>query len=161
MCQEKLLCLCQVHCTVFCSVCSGSAFVPRHFFPQTFLQPKCNKWERLHQDKWFYGVREVSSLINLCKTAAGSSWELGDLGIRYGDEGQSDWHGCCPPGWCAYLLCSQNWYSSQFWENQPKPESLLRVVGFEHIGSPGSFMGWLDEQQHKEGWDMAVEILVG
>lgn len=86
------------------------------FFSQTFFQPKCNQWERSHQDKWFYGIREVRSLINLCKTAAASRREMGDLGIKHGDERQSDLHGCCYPGWCACLLCSQPWYSSQLWE---------------------------------------------
>lgn len=103
------------------TVLSSALSVQRHIFPKTFSQPKCNKWERLHQDKWFYGIWEISSLINLYKTAAASSREMGELGIKHGHEGQSAWHGHCHPGWCTCLLCSQHCYSSQ-----PKPHHSCR-----------------------------------
>lgn len=107
-CARKSICAC-----ARLTVLSSALSVQRHFFPKTSSQPKCNKWERLHQDKWFYGIWEINSLINLYKTAAASSREMGDPGIKHGDEGQSAWHGRCHPGWCACLLCSQHRYSSQ------------------------------------------------
>lgn len=82
---------------------------------------------------------------------------MGDLGIKPGGAGQSDWHLIAILGDVPVSSVPSTGTHPSCWRTN---QNLTTPAAFEHVGSASLFMGWLDEQQHKEGWDMTVEILV-
>lgn len=90
-CARKSLCAC-ARLTVLTSALSVQELL---LFPGTFF-PKLSSSQDAKNGKGYTKISDLwhqrSSPINLCTTAAASSREMEDLGIKHGGEGQSDWH---------------------------------------------------------------------